>query len=65
MKKSIQKKLSLSKSTVSDLVDDEMAAVRGGYVTARCDTGCYCTFGCGGPAYTMLTRCCPSMSCTE
>ncbi|MCP5107216.1 MAG: rSAM-modified peptide [bacterium] len=37
MKKSIEKKLSLSKETVSNLDDRDLKAVKGGYVTVTMD----------------------------
>jgi len=37
MKKSVEKKLILSKETVSNLDSDRMSAVKGGYVTVTMD----------------------------
>lgn len=40
MKKSIIKKLNLTRETISDLNTDDMNQVKAGYITASCDTGC-------------------------
>jgi natural product precursor len=50
MKKKEIKKLVLSKETVTNLESSVMNDVKGGYITAHCDTdGVDCTVGC--PSY--------------
>ena len=57
MKKSISKKLMITKETVSNLNYTEMNYVKGGYATASCPAwGCdsaevNCTTGCMGTDY--------------
>lgn len=47
MKKNHVKKLSLYKETVTNLESQDLKVVKGGYLTAYCDTdGAACTHGC-------------------
>jgi natural product precursor len=68
-KKSFEKKLTLSKSTVVNLNNLEMKQVKGGYATACCGTDPDCTYGCiGGPESVKftncVTQCCTVIECT-
>jgi natural product precursor len=58
MKKTLIRKLTLTKETIADLGNQELDAVKGGQVSKYCGTGDLCTFGCGGPAVTPGTICC-------
>lgn len=64
MKKIVQKKLSVSKATVSNLSIPEQNQVRGGYITASCEPFCEtdynCTSGCPSvnPRYCKRTELC-------
>lgn len=46
MKRSITKKLNLTKETISDLNAGDMNLVKGGYITASCNTECSCDTDC-------------------
>jgi natural product precursor len=50
MKKSIGKKLTLSKTTVANLGNEEMKEVKGGAISFWCWTGENCTYSCTGGA---------------
>ncbi len=65
MKKTLGKKLALSKTTVADLSKKELNEVRGGAISFCCWTGDDCTFGCTGGGSSRAVWNCVTGLCSE